>query len=70
MQEIAFQGFKFQTFSEGQCPQIPVVIHPILKLKPPSPLTNQARSAPGQIFPFPPVKFSNFRFQMFPELSI
>jgi hypothetical protein len=27
MQEIAFPGFKFQTFSEGVCPQTPLGIH-------------------------------------------
>jgi hypothetical protein len=27
MQEIAFPGFKFQTFSGGLCPQTPLEIH-------------------------------------------
>ena len=45
MQEMAFQGFKFQTFSGGECPRSPVVMHPLWKTstpsgKPPPPLEN------------------------------
>jgi hypothetical protein len=42
MQEMAFQDFKFQTFSGRRCPQTPVVMHPLWKTF--TPLTNQARS--------------------------
>jgi hypothetical protein len=43
MQEMAFQDFKFQTFSGRGCPQTgPVVMHPLWKTF--TPLTNQARS--------------------------
>jgi hypothetical protein len=30
MQEIVFRGFKFQTFSGGECPQTPVGLDPIV----------------------------------------
>jgi hypothetical protein len=36
MQEMAFQGFKFQTFSGGECPRSPVVTHPLWKASTPS----------------------------------
>jgi hypothetical protein len=36
MQEMAFQGFKFQTFSGGECPRSPVVTHPLWKTSTPS----------------------------------
>ena len=44
MQEMAFHGFKFQTFSGGECSRTP-------SGKPPPPLTNQARSARDVNFP-------------------
>jgi hypothetical protein len=45
MQEMAFQDFKFQTFSGRECPRTPVVIHPLWKT---STLSNKS----GQIWPW------------------
>ena len=45
MQEMAFQDFKFQTFSGREYPRPPVVIHPLWKT---STLSNKS----GQIWPW------------------
>jgi hypothetical protein len=43
MQEMAFQGFKFQNLSGGECPRTPGVVHPLWKTSSPSNKSGQIR---------------------------